>query len=786
MLKNYFKIWYRSILKNKVYSFITISGLAIGLSVCILLLFYVQDELSYDNFHIKGDRIYRLCNSTHPYQAPQTAKLLTDNFPEIDDYARILIRDKCIVQYGEKKFKEGKFAFADAGLFRLFSFKFEKGNAEIALTEPNSIVISSSVAQKYFGSENPVGKILILNNEANYTVTGVMEDMPHNSHFKYDIIATLTDAEKVFGTELMNHWGWKNFATYFLLNPDFAKPEFEVKVNKFIAEQQKNSGFKPPVLSLQPLKDIHLYSAHFENDIQPQGNISYVLIFSAIGVLILLIACFNYINLFTAYATNRAKEIGIKKAAGATRKQLAGQFIGESFTILLFAFALSLFIVEILLPVFNTLTGKYLSFSSVIQTNTILSIFVILLVTGIVASSYPAYILSSFKPASVLKSGGIKINSGLNFRKVLVTAQFTIVIALIIAAVLMMQQLNYLQNKKLGYDKELILVSEGSSFENVEKFNALKSALMQQSDVLNVASASRIPSDDLNNIGSFLPDGQTESIYMPIVHISYDYFQTLGIKASSGRLFSEQTKTDEADAIILNESAVRKLELPDEPVGAGLTIGWPHSKRKVIGIVNDFHFESLYKSVSPAAFVVHYPECWELIVKVQSADTRSTITKLQEISKSFYPEELLEFHFLDQKLEAIYQADQRTFKLLGYFTVLAVFIACMGLLGLSSFMIKRRIKEIGIRKVLGASLSQIIIALVRDFIKWVLIANFIAWPIAWYAMKQWFREFAYKIDMGLWVFVLSGGIALVIVLVTVSFQAVKAARENPVESLKYE
>jgi putative ABC transport system permease protein len=786
MFYNYLKIALRNILKNKFYSVINVLGLAIGLAVCVLLLLYVQEELSYDRFHPKGERIYRLCNPTHPFHAPQTAKLLAENFPEIEDYARILIRGNCIVEYGEKKFKEGLFTYADPGLFRLFSFTFVEGNTQTALSEPYSLVISKTIADKYFGNKEALGKTLRLDNEAIYTVTGVIEDMPHNSHFRYDLIATLTNAEDLFGTRMMNHWGWMNFATYFLFHPDFSESEFTTKCNAFIAEQLSLSERKPPILSLQMLKDIHLYSTHIENDLQPQGDISYVLIFSGIGILILLIACFNYINLFTTYATKRAKEIGIKKTAGATRKQLASQFILESFTILGIAFLLSLGIVEFFLPAFNTLTGKYLSFSSLIQTKTVLSILTILFVTGILASSYPAYILSSFKPASVLKTGGNNVNIAFNFRKVLVGTQLTIVIVLIISAVFMFQQLNYLLNKKLGYEKELVLVSEINDFKDIESYNSLKNVLEQQNDVINVSAASRVPSDDLNNWASFLPDGQTDKVNMPIVHVSYNYFEALGITASQGRFFSEQMKTDEEKALILNEAAAKRLTLPEESIGADVHISWPNSKRQVIGIVKDFHFESLYNTISPAAFVVSFPEFWKILVKVKSNNTKDTIEKLQAISREFYPDELFEFHFLDQKLEAIYKAEQRTFKLLGYFTLLAIFIACLGLLGMSSFIIKRRFKEIGIRKVLGASLSQIIITLIRDFIKWVVIANFIAWPLAWYAMKLWLQNFAYRIDIDLWVFILSGSIALVLVLATVSSLAIKAATSNPADSLRTE
>lgn len=821
MYKNYLKIWLRNLLKNKVYSFITISGLAIGLAVCTLLLLYVQDEMSYDHFHKNGNRIYRLCNTDNIYHAPQIAKLLAENFSEIEDYCRILPRPYRIVQYKEKRFKEKQFAYADASLFRMFSFKFKKGNAETALQEPYSIVISEKIAQKYFGEKEPIGKILTLNSEHNYTVTGVMEEMPHNSHFRYQFFATLSDAENIFGIDWMNNWGWQNFPTYFLLHPEFSKSDFEIKSSQFITKCQNKRSDQPlPKYIFQPLTDIHLHSAHIDNDIQSQSNITYVLIFSGIGVLILLIACFNYINMLTVHATTRAKEIAIKKVVGATRKQLAVQFVGESIIILVVAFMLSLIAVEICLPTFNLLTGKNLSFISLFQMKMIISILGILAFTCVIAGSYPAFVLSTFQPVHILKTSKSEGKSWFHFRKILVGTQFTFVIVLIICAILMMRQLGYLQNKKLGFEKEFILVSEVHEFADIEKFKSLKNTLQQQNDVLSVSVASRVPSDNLNNWASFLPDGQAEWINMPIVHISYDYFETLGITASQGRLFSESMQTDINDALILNKTAVRKLILPEESIGAGIQNSWPYSKRKVIGIVNDFHFESLYETIQPVAFVIHYSECWKLMVKVRSAYTKKVIENLQAICQSYYPEWLFEFRFLDKRLESIYQAEHRTFRLMGYFTALAIFIACMGLFGLASFMIKSRTKEIGVRKVLGASILQILRSLIRDFSKWILLANLVAWPVAYYFMNKWLQNFAYQIEMswpreitgldflkmflqdpitgfhflfsevfisqGWWMFVLAGVLALVIAILTVSWQAVRAAMANPVESLRYE
>jgi putative ABC transport system permease protein len=790
MAINYFKTAFRNLIKNKSYAFISIFGLAIGMAVCILLLLYVKNELSYDRFNKNTDHIYRLCQQQHPFQAPQTAKLLADNLPEIKDYARILVRGKTIVQYKDKRYleKEDAFALADASLFRIFSFKFKRGDPEKALQPPFTAVVSESLARKYFGDENPIGQVIKLDNELNVTITGVMEDMPQNSHFRYELIASLTNAETVFGTESMNNWGWQNFLVYFLMQDRFSQPAFEKKCSELIAKHI-NSGPDSPAVkySIQNLRDIHLYSSHLEGDIQPQNSITYVLIISAIGFLILLIACFNYVNLLTANATTRAKEIAIRKVAGASRNHLAMQFIGESFVVLFIALIIAFIFVVICLPVFNSLSGKMLPFEALMQIDTILEILAMLIITGFLAGSYPAFFLAKFQPAKTLKTGATTGKSKFNFRKLLVGVQFTIVIILTCSALFMFNQIHFLQNKKLGFDKEYTLLAEvNHPAGDVEKYNALKQALLKESIVKSVSIASRVPSDSLNNLGTLLPAGQTKPITLPFVHLHYDYFETLGIAASQGRFFSSKLKTDADEAIILNEAAVKKLELKGNPIGQSVDCSWPKSKRKIIGVVSDFHLESLYETIRPTVFVISYEQCYQLMVKVNPSNAQNTINKLEAICNKFYPDGVFEFHFLDTKLESLYQKDKITFQLMGYSAILAIFIACMGLFGLGLIMMKSRTKEIGVRKVLGASIWQILILFAKDFTRWVIIANIIAWPVAFHAMNKWLQNFAYRIDLTIWPFLLSGFFALMIALLTVSYQAMKAATANPVESLHYE
>ncbi|MBE0647913.1 MAG: ABC transporter permease [Bacteroidales bacterium] len=783
MIKNYFKTALAHLIRSKTYSLISISSLTIGLAVCILLFLYVRHELSYDRFHKNADTIYRLCNPEHPYHAPPAAQLLADNIPEIKAYTRILPRDYVLIEYQTKRFKEDKVAFSDADLFRIFSFNFKQGNPETALQAPLTIVVSEKTALKYFGNEDPVGNVLKLNNEESYTVTGVMEDMPQNSHFRYDIIGTLAGTEK---EEDMNDWGWQNFLVYFQLQEQFSQSDFELKCSQLL--KNPNTPNEPlPIYSIQNLKDIHLYSSHFKNDIQPQNSIVYILIFSAIGFLVLLIACFNYINLLTANATTRANEIGMRKVCGASRKQLAMQYLSETIVVVFISFCLSILVVSLCLPLFNELSGKELSFSMLWNLKTIMGIFSILLTVSVLAGLYPAFILSSFTPAKTLKSSKIGGESTFHFRKILVGAQFTIVIALIACSIVMFRQISFLQQKELGFDKENVLLSDIDDFGDEEKFMTLKQALLDQNMVVSVSAANRVPSGDLSNVGGVLPEGQKEVIAIPFVHVNYDYFETLGINAAQGRLLSDQFKTDADESIILNEAAVASLGIQGDPIGQSLRCFWyTRSTRKIVGIVKDFHFESLYEEIKPAVFLISYDECRQLLIKVKPNDLPTSINSLTKICKNIYPDQVVEFRYLSAKLEQLYQSDTKTFQLMGYFSALAIILASMGLFGIASFIIIRRTKEIGIRKVNGANVSEIMQMLSMSFLRWISIAFIIATPIAYYFMNRWLENFANKTTLSWWVFALAGFLVVVIALLTISWQSYRAATRNLVETLRYE
>ena len=777
----------RNLLKFKSISSINIIGLSVGMAVCVLLLLYVQDELSFDRYHQNADRIFRILEDDSPFTSPQVSEMANANFPEIEKSARVLIRNQVMVQYKEKQFIEKQYTYADPDLFSIFSFKLKKGDTATVLKRPFSIVISETIAKKYFGEEDPMGKVLRLANEYDHTITGVMEEMPHNSHFRYNILASLAGSDQIFGKAWMSNWGWRNFITYFLVQDNFSKSSFEEKLSPFFAENRDfDEGETPPTFTLQALKDIHLYSGFIDNDIQVQGNISYVLIFSGIGVLILLIACFNYVNLLTANATTRAKEVGIKKVVGSTRNQLVRQFFGESIVILMIALCFAIALSYLCMPIFNTLTGKSLSLAALFSSRMVLSILGILGFTGLLSGFYPAFVLSSFQPIKTLKgiksSGQTKMGLG----RMIVSGQFIITIILIICALLMARQLRFLQNEKLGYDKEHIIVTEFHDTRNSQNYEILKSELLQNSNITSITAASRIPSDDLNNWGGIQLPGQSESINMPFAHINFDYFKTFGISALQGRLFSSQMETDKDQALILNETALKRLGLDQDAIGKSVHISWPASDRKVIGVVEDFHFESLYKPILPVAFVISPQQCWKMAIKVQAAHLKETLGFIEKTWKIFYPEWIFEHQFVDERVRQYYESEKRTFQLMSYFTFLAIFVACLGLFGLVSFLIKRRFKEIAIRKVLGAPVSSIFALLSKELLWGVLLANLAAWPIAWYALNQWLQNFAYRTSLSWWIFFVSGMSVMAIALITMSWQTLRAARTNPVDSLKYE
>jgi putative ABC transport system permease protein len=784
MIINYLKSAFANIYKNKAFSIISISSLAVGMAVCILLLLYVTDELSYDRYHEKADNIYRLCQEEHPYQAPGTPVVLTESLPEIESYARILPRDEILIEVEEQRFKENFVAWVDASLFEIFSFKNLQGNAQESLKHPNTIVLNETTARKYFGNENAIGKQIIINGEQRCTVTGIIEDIPQNSHFKFDIFISLANGNELYGDDWLESWGWWNFLVYFEMQDDFAKTETEAKISKIMEQYSLNPEGPYTQFTIQSLKDIHLHSSHFLGDIQPQNSITYVLIFAAIAFLILFIACFNYVNLFTANATTRLTEISVRKSFGASRRKIAMQFNFESMVMFFISFFVALILVRITMPLFNSFSEKMLSFSLLGDIKMILLLLGMMFLISVIAGWYPSMVLSSYSPTEVLRSTR-KTSSGFQVKNLFVGAQFTIVIALVACAIIMFKQVNYLENKDLGFDKEAVITAV-FDYGDEEKYNTLRNELLGESFVTNVSVASRIPSGSLSNEGYIRTESQTEAYLMPYVHVHYDYFQTLGIEPVQGRLFSEEFKTDAKESIILNLAAVKKMDIQGDPIGEAIRCGWPRSNRRVVGVIDDIHFESLYNKIKPVVYVINYPDVYHMIVKVEANDLVVAKQQVSEICQRLYPDEVITFSFLDSILESRYSKDVSTFNLMSFFAGLAIFLACMGLLGVSIFIISRRTKEIGIRKVNGATVPGIIHMLNMGFLKLVAISFIIAIPIVYYGMSRWLESFAFRTSLSWWVFALAGLLTAVIVLSTVSWVSFRAARRNPVEALRYE
>jgi len=681
-------------------------------------------------------------------------------------------------------FKEDLVAWVDAELFEMFSFKFMQGSAANSLQKPGTAVITEKMAHKYFGNENAIGKTFNVSSEYDYTVVGVIEDIPQNSHFTFDLFLTLADGDKMFSENWEANWGWWNFLVYFEMQDQFSKTDVEAKIVDLMRTINRPDD---PVtqFTIQNLKDIHLHSSHLLGDIQPQNSITYVLIFSAIGLLILLIACFNYINLLTANATTRVTEIGVRKTFGATRTQLAMQYVSESMIVFFISFCIALILVRLSLPLFNELAGKDLSFFVLMNGNIFLSLVAMMIVVAVLAGWYPAFVLSSYSPTKVMKSSKSGFGTGFQIKKIMIGVQFTIVIALIACAIVMLRQISFIQEKDLGFEKEAVL-SSIFDFGDEAKYNTLKEALLKQNFVSNVSVASRIPTTDLGNVGAVKPEGQTEFIQVPYVHVTFDYFRTLGIEPVQGRLFSSDFKTDALESVIINKEAVAKFGLIGNPIGQTLKCNWPKSDRKIVGVIDDIHFESLYTKVKPIVYVIDYSMVYCLIVKVKPSDLVGSKNALTEVCQSIYPDEVIEFTFLDEILEQRYQKDTKTFQLMGFFAILAIFLASMGLLGMASFMMANRTKEIGIRKVNGATVSEIMQMLNISFVKWMAVAFIIATPLSFYGMNKWLESFAYKTALSWWIFVLAGIISLIIVLLTVSGLSYKAARRNPIEALRYE
>jgi putative ABC transport system permease protein len=787
---NYIKTALRVIRRQKAFSLINISGLAIGLAVCMLIVLWVADEWSFDRFHRNAGMIYRVyrdesatqIGSTSALTPPPMAAALKADFPDIVRATRFGYWRKPLVSYGEKKFNEENYRHADPDFFAMFSFPLLKGNPEMVFADPYSVVLTERTAEKYFGQENPLGKILTVNNTYDVVVTGIMGDVPSNSSLTFEMLSPFELLLKEFiGEDNNDNWGFNSFATYVMLPGKVPSEDLDQKLVGYL---EKYIDGDTDELALQPFTDIHLFS-NLGHDMRGKGDIKYVWIFSALAVFVLLIAGVNFMNLSTARSANRAKEVGLRKVVGAGRSQLIRQFFGESVLMAFFALIAALLLLELLLPYFNSLSGKHLLSPWRNNPVLLLGFLGLALLTGILSGSYPALFLSSFQPIRILK-GTIR-SSGASplFRKSLVIFQFSLSVFLIIGTIVISRQLSYMKNLDLGFDREYI-IHLSIHGELHDKYDAIRERFLQNPDVLHVTASMALPTDIQSSPGTPEWEGKDPEAKMEIKadFVDYDYFETFDIPLVAGRSFSKEYATDMESAFIINEEAVRRMGLA-EPV-VGKRFGFWDIDGRIIGVMKDAHFQSLHHKIEPLVFKMFRPWLRRLYVKFRADDISGTLLSLEKTWNQMnlgYP---FEYRFLDEDFEDLYRSEARLGSIFQSFAALAVFIACLGLFGLASFVAEQRTKEIGIRKVLGSSTIGIIALLNREFFRWVLIANLMAWPVAYFAMLQWIQKFAYRTKITLGIFVLSACIGLAVALVTVSVQTLKAAWANPVDSLKHE
>ena len=802
MFKNYFLTALRNIRKHKGYSFINIAGLAIGMACCILIIIFIMTEMSYDKFHTKADRIYRLAIDATlgeriinmPVSNNPAGPTLVRDYPEVENAVRLNSwRARTSLTYQGLQFYEDRIFYADQSFFSVFSFPLIRGDAETALLTANSMVITESAAGKYFGTEDPMGKVLKVNNQVDYTVTGVCRDAPQNSHFHFDMLASF---ETLLAQNRRMADIWLNFNNYVYLllredtDPASLEAKFPALVEQYMGKDLKAIGGTIGFY-LQPLRDIYLHS-HLEGELEGNGNILYVYIFAAIALFILIIACINFMNLATARSATRAREVSMRKVAGAHKGALIAQFLGETVLFSLIALGIALVLVWQALPYFSAISGIEMKIRPELLPWLIPTFFGLILFVGLAAGSYPALYLSSFEPATVLKGSFKPGKAGSRFRGILVVGQFIVSIALIIGTSLVLNQLRYMKKKELGFDKSHVLVTQVRGREMLQALDSIKAQLKQVPGVMAVTSSSIVPGGQ-PNISVFRPEGfaDDETQIMEQFRVDEDFFPTLGIEVVQGRNFSKEFSTDPEQSVIINQTAAQKFGWED-PIGKTIRVPddinseneMVFASRTVVGVIADFHLASLHTVIAP--LIVENSPGGSLSLKLSPENTSATLGRLKDLWGTIDPGRPLDYFFLDESFDAQYQAEERLSGIFSSFTVFAIFIACLGLFGMASYMAERRTKEIGIRKVLGASIPGVVALLARDFVKLVLIANLVAWPLAYFAMNKWMQNFAYRVGIAPWIFLLTGLAAMAIALLTVSFQSIRAALSDPVRAIKYE
>lgn len=793
MFNNHAKFFMRNLRKHKGFSFINFTGLTIGISIFILIMLFVQYEMGFDKFNENLSQIYRVQgeNFQQPSTAPAIGKWISEQIPEVAKTARFKMRHDYLVKYLPNNSSELErtvvipdFGWADPAALEIFTFSFIAGDPHTALSDPYSLVLTESYAKRIFGDEYPIGKSIKVNNQHNYRITGVIKDLRQN-HLKFDSLASFETLGKIIGRRELDSFNSWNLSTYVLLPHNHDAAAVSAKITNLFHDKIKELRNINFVFELYPLEKIYFSPLRYGN----RGNLQLVYAFIAIGIFILLIACVNFINLSTARASIRAKEVGIKKVVGSSRKSLISQFLIESVFFSVLAFLAALGLAAAFLPEFKRLIMRNLSMDYFSNPLTFLLFLGGAVLLGISSGFYPAFYLSAFKPVEVLKGENQKGAKSQAFRKFLISFQFAISIILIIGTITILQQTHYVKNKDLGFHKDHIIYMEIARNHGIRnRKQEFKEQLQQYSRISNVTLSQGRPGMVYNWEG-FELNGERDGY--AIFTVDPDYFDVYGMDIIEGRNFSRKMSTDPFRTCLLNEAAVRKLGLKS-PVGTLFhhdDLGgsaFPARDIEVIGVVKDFHYQSLHFEIQPMMFGWNDGWTWMVSARISSHDISGTIAHIEKVWKEFSPDYPFTYLFIDEMFAGQYHSEERLGKTIGYFTMLGIFIACLGLFGLVSFMAEQRTKEIGIRKVMGASVSGIIVMLSKEFSKWVMLANFIAWPVAYFAMHKWLQSFAYRTNMGIGTFLLSALLALAIAMITVSYQSLKAATANPVDSLRYE
>ncbi len=792
MIKNYFLIAFRSLRKHLSYSVINVFGLSVGLATCILLVTWIKHELSYDKFHEKTDRIYRGCleysfggqTSKTPVSPTALLPAMQKNFAEVETGVRLYhasAYNAFILRHDDKLFQERGFTYADSTFFQVFSFSLLKGNPDRALTEPNSVILTRSMAKKYFDSEDIIGKTIQVNNDTEYTITGLIEDVPTNSTLKFDFIASFSSLPASRETI----WWTANYETYIVIAPETDVDALITKTNALVKKEVASDLTNPGdyvTYNFFQMKDIYLHSG-LASDIQ------YVYIFGSIALLVLFIACINYINLATARATDRAKEVGIRKVVGALRKQLFLQFISESVIITFIALAIAFFIAQINLPLFNQITGKQFNSSLLFHPQFILASAGAAVIIAILAGAYPAFAITAFKPVRVLKGNFKTSGKGIWLRQSLVVTQFSISIILIIGTIVVLNQLSFIQNKKLGYGKDKVVIIPMDQ-QTKKVYSALKAEILRSGVATQVGRAIESPTQINGSYTLKLP-GSSNQVGMMVKAnaVDPDFIPALNMEIIAGRNFTEndyiRMEKDTVCSFILNESTITELGLTNE-AAIGTTIDMNNRKGEIIGIVKDFHFAPLQQKITPLVLFTESYQLRTIFVKLKEGNTYEHIAKLKSIAAAVTPHRPFEYTFLDEEYNAMYANEERMSMVSTIFATLTIIIACLGLFGLVSFSAAQKTKEIGIRKVMGATATGIVLLITKDFTRLVIIAIIIAIPVAYWLMQEWLNDFAYRTDLSAWPFVLAALLSIVIAFGTAGFQAIRAALINPVDTLRSE